>query len=266
VTWSRIMAPLAGADGDEEILAAAQVVAAPFGAEVAGVHIPLDTAALSPWFGEGIGADVAAMAAVRDADRVGLARARQAVARLTGDNQTFMALEPPHLHSLSLEARLSDLIVFDGPTACGKGRLADTFRSLMFSEQRPIVVTKNLTAVATIVVAWDGGKEASRAARTAIPLLVKAQRVVILWAGEASSRVIDPSRLQTFLADHGVESEIERLPGHDAAPVLLDAARAARADLMVAGAFGHTRLREIVFGGATRALLHADGPSLYLSH
>ena len=54
--------------------------------------------------------------------------------------------------------------------------------------------------------------------------------------------------------------------GGDPAPALIKAAKAAQADILVAGAFGHPRLQEFIFGGATRTFLSAEGPSLFLSH
>jgi nucleotide-binding universal stress UspA family protein len=116
-------------------------------------------------------------------------------------------------------------------------------------------------------VAWDGGKEASRAARLALPLLEKASRVVILAAPKASSRSFDPTRLQSYYAARGVKAELEVLPdAGDAAPVLLYAAKKAEAHILVAGAFGHPRLQEFIFGGTTRTLLNSEQPSLFLSH
>jgi nucleotide-binding universal stress UspA family protein len=118
-----------------------------------------------------------------------------------------------------------------------------------------------------VAVAWDGGKEASRAARLAMPLLEKASRVVILAAPKASSRSFDPSRLQAYYAARGIASDVDVLPDSgDAAPLLLYATKKAEADILVAGAFGHPRLQEFIFGGTTRTLLAADQPSLFLSH
>jgi nucleotide-binding universal stress UspA family protein len=116
-------------------------------------------------------------------------------------------------------------------------------------------------------VAWDGGKEASRAARLAMPLLEKASKVVIVAAPKASSRSFDPTRLQAYYAARGVKSVVELLTASgEAAPALLDAAGKAGADILVAGAFGHPRLQEFIFGGATRTLLNSERPSLFLSH
>jgi nucleotide-binding universal stress UspA family protein len=98
-------------------------------------------------------------------------------------------------------------------------------------------------------------------------LLQRASRVVVLTAPTSSSRKCDPPRLQAFLAARGVNSDLEVLQAQgEAAPALLAAAKAASADILVAGAFGHPRLREFIFGGATRSFLNADNPSLFLSH
>jgi nucleotide-binding universal stress UspA family protein len=116
-------------------------------------------------------------------------------------------------------------------------------------------------------IAWDGGKESTRAVRTALPLLEKASKVVILAAPTEAPRPYDPARLQAFLTARGVKSEIMALKANgEVAPLLLSTAKSIGAELMIAGAFGHPRLQEFVFGGATRSFLHADGPSLFLSH
>ena len=118
-----------------------------------------------------------------------------------------------------------------------------------------------------MAVAWDGGKEASRAARLATPLLERAKKVVIVAAPKASSRAFDPERLKAYYAARSVAAEVMLLPDKgEAAPALLAAAASVGADILVAGAFGHPRLQEFIFGGATRTLLNADGPSLFLSH
>ncbi|HLY80920.1 MAG TPA: universal stress protein, partial [Caulobacteraceae bacterium] len=99
------------------------------------------------------------------------------------------------------------------------------------------------------------------------PLLEKASKVVILTAPAAASRQFEPAGLQAYLDARGLKSEIQTLEGAgDAAPRLLEAAVEIGADLMVAGAFGHPRLQEFVFGGATRTFLTAAAPSMFISH
>jgi nucleotide-binding universal stress UspA family protein len=116
-------------------------------------------------------------------------------------------------------------------------------------------------------VAWDGGKEASRAMRTALPLLQRASQVRILSCCASSPRDFDPQALKTFLAARGVDAQVNMVPtGGDMGAQLIKSAKDIGASLFVAGAYGHPRLQEFIFGGATRAFLNADGPSLFLSH
>jgi nucleotide-binding universal stress UspA family protein len=86
-------------------------------------------------------------------------------------------------------------------------------------------------------------------------------------APKATSRTFDPTRLQAYYAARGVKTDLELLPDSgDAAPALLKAAERIGAEILVAGAFGHPRLQEFIFGGATRTMLNSERPSLFLSH
>jgi nucleotide-binding universal stress UspA family protein len=180
----------------------------------------------------------------------------------------FVSLQTPVWAALSAEGRLSDVIVFTDEPARGRGPLAQAFQQMVGDEQRPVLIAREgLKADGCVMVAWDGGKEASRAARLSLPLLEKARRVVIVQVAKSGARNVDPTRLQSYCAQRGVESEVQLLQGnHDVPKILLEAAQAASADILVAGAFGHPRLQEFIFGGTTRTLLNSAGPSLFLSH
>ena len=269
-SWARIMAPLSGGKGDAAVLTAAAELARPFGAEVSGVYAPADVADLMPWMGEGFmgGVQITAVESLKEAASVGEANARGALAACAASAKTFTNLDSPVWAALAVESRLSDVVVFDDEAARGKGPLAEAFQQLVANEQRPTVVARaGLKADGVMAVAWDGGKEATRATRTAMPLLEKASRVVILGATAASSREFDPHRLKDFLGARGIGADVEIVKDTgDAAALLLGAARSLGASLLVSGAFGHARLREFIFGGTTRSLLQADSPSLFLSH
>jgi nucleotide-binding universal stress UspA family protein len=120
----------------------------------------------------------------------------------------------------------------------------------------------------TVAVAWDGGREATRSARVAIPWLQRAARVVILAAPAATPRDFDPGRLMEHFAERGVKAEVETMSqSGDPGPILLAAVKAAGASTLIAGAFGHPRFQQFIFGGTTRHLMQAeDGPSLFLTH
>ena len=270
MSWARITAPLSGGQDDAAALAAAVAIAAPFGAEVAGVFTPADVADVMPWMGDSFmgGVQASALESLREAAAIGEAHAREAMDACAYGKARFVSLQTPVWAGLSAESRLSDVIVFTDAAARGRGALAESFQQMVADEQRPVLVARpDLRPDGCIVVAWDGGKEASRAARLALPLLEKARRVVIVSAPKASARQFDPLRLQDYYAQRGVKAEVEMLAGAgDVGHALLAAAAAAEASVLVAGAFGHTRLQEFIFGGTTRTLLNSDGPSLFLSH
>lgn len=271
MSWARIMAPLAGTPADRSVLEAAKTLAAGFDAELACVHAPADMADLMPWMGEGFmgGVQVTALESLKEAAVEGHHAVDKLVAELGYAKATAISLESPVWAGLAMEGRLSDVIVFDSAAARGKGPLAESFQQMIADEQRPVVVARpGLKVGGTVMVAWDGGKEASRAMRTSLPLLQKAGKVVVAGAPGASSRNFELERLIGFLAARGVKAESKMVEGTggDASALLLGAAKDVGADFLVAGAFGHPRLQEFIFGGTTRSLLNSDGPSLFLSH
>jgi nucleotide-binding universal stress UspA family protein len=269
MSWARIMVPLAGRADDASILAVGAAVAKLFNAEVAGVFAPPDIADLVPWMSDGMvgGVEVAAIDAVKTAATEGAAISRRHLEACTAKHKTFTELISPVLPKLAFEARLADVVVFDHASACGRSRLGQAFQDLLAAEQRPILVAKgDFPSLDVVLVAWNGGKEASRAARTALPLLQKANRVVVVTADEPRTKDVDPARMAEFLNLRGAKAEARRCDKGEAAATILAQAAEVGAGLIVSGAFGHARLREYVFGGATRSLLNATGPALFLSH
>lgn len=270
MSWSRIMAPLSGGQGDAAALAAGAQVAEAFSAEFLAVHTPADVADVMPWMGEGFmgGIQTTALETLKEATAVGEANARRAFDKVGYAKKRFINLQTPVWAGLSAEARLSDVVVFTGDPARGRGPLAEAFQQMVADEQRPVLIAREGLKVGGVAaVAWDGGKEASRAARLAVPLLEKASETVILAAPKASSRTFDPGQLAAYYAARGIAARVQILEGSgDPGPAILKAAQGAGADILVAGAFGHPRLQEFIFGGTTRTLLAADRPSLFLSH
>ena len=112
----------------------------------------------------------------------------------------------------------------------------------------------------TIVVGWDGSAQAIRAIAAAMPLLARASTVRLALVNpdlESGLHGEEPGAdMALYLARHGVHVEVlvERT-GAAVGDALLGVARGSGAGLLVAGAFGHSRYREIVLGGVTRLLL-----------
>jgi nucleotide-binding universal stress UspA family protein len=272
MSWVRIMAPLSGAPSDIETLAAAAGLVAPFNGELAAVYAPADAADLMPWMGEGFmgGVQVAALDSLKEAAEIGEKHARAHASACAYPKKTFVTLVSPVGASLCMEARLSDVVVFSPDPARGRGPLVEAFQQVLMDERRPVFITRNGAPHIgqTVAVAWDGGREATQAARVAIPWLQKAERVVILAVPAATPRDFDPARLMEHFAARGVKAEVETLAqAGDPGPTLLAAVKAAGAATLVAGAFGHPRFQQFIFGGTTRHLMQSEGgPSLFLTH
>ena len=271
MSWVRILAPLTGADADTATLAAAAALAAPFGAEVEAAFAPADAADLTPWMGEGFmgGVQVTAFESLRQAAAEGEKSARRQFDALSYAKKGFRVLESPVWSSLDMEARLADVVVFGADPARGRGPLVESFQRILMEEQRPVYLNRGLPdPTALAAVAWDGGKEATRAARIAVPWLQKCGEVVIFTAPAATPRSFEADRLVEFFAARGVKAHVEILKQTgDAGPMLIQAVKSAGAKLLVAGAFGHPRFQQFIFGGTTRTLMHEENaPSLFLSH
>src|SRR3569833_3473791 len=97
MSWARIMAPLSGGAGDAAAVAAAVMLAAPFGAELAGVYTPADVADVMPWMGEGFlgGVQPTALESLKEAAQAGEKAARSAMASTSYAKSRFVALQTP---------------------------------------------------------------------------------------------------------------------------------------------------------------------------
>jgi nucleotide-binding universal stress UspA family protein len=182
----------------------------------------------------------------------------------------------PYLSSeVGVHAYYADLVVIARPESAGRTTgppgLAE---SLVMSSGRPIIVFSprgTVSQVRRVLVAWNATRESIRAVADALPLLVKAEAVEVLVidhqrhpAGHGQEPGADIAR---HLARHGAHVEVRRLSsgGKDVGRLLLSQAAAFGADLLVMGAYGHTHLREWMFGGVTRTVLYEAGLPVLMS-
>ena len=123
-----------------------------------------------------------------------------------------------------------------------------------------------------VVLGWDGGREAARAAFDAMPLLMAAKKVRIVRADPQKDPdlrgAVPGADIAESLARHGIKAETQGFPteGFDAGRALLRCADDCGAGLIVMGAYGHSRLAEFIFGGATRYVLSKLNRPVLLSH
>lgn len=172
--------------------------------------------------------------------------------------------------TIGLRARYADLTIM-GPKLLATNTLrAKTIEGTLFFSGRPLLLIPDKDQATLtprrIAVAWDARFEASRAVREALDLLIAADDVRLVLVDpreEDEGHGVEPGAdIATYLARHGVKASVERLPsqGLDVADILRRFTTDFGADMLVMGAYGHSRLRERVFGGVTRSML--DNPPL----
>jgi nucleotide-binding universal stress UspA family protein len=147
-------------------------------------------------------------------------------------------------------------------------------QAVLFGSARPVALMpsgrRRLRGLDRVVVAWDFSREAARALADAIPLLVLARevRVVTVFGEKHLETTATTADVEHFLARHRVKYSLNQISfeGGNIGRFLMDYAVGVDADILVMGAYGHSRLREFVLGGATREILcHPELPVL-LSH
>ncbi len=199
--------------------------------------------------------------------------ARFTEARIAGE---WQVVQSDDVEALCHAACAADLVVVERPTTPPEAPVGWGIASrTAFSAGVPVLVVPDTARVVDrydrLVVAYDGGPQAARAMHRALPLLKAAREVVVL--NGVPERAPGPRVLPTldavaYLSRNEVSAHVQRFDteGRETGAALLDAARAAGAECIVMGAWGHSRIAQLVLGGATRHLFqHADVP-LFVSH
>jgi nucleotide-binding universal stress UspA family protein len=172
--------------------------------------------------------------------------------------------------------RFSDLAILPRPYGEGRGaELEAATEAALFEARVPAVIVPESAPAnpspERIIIGWNESVEAMTAIRAALPLLQKAQsvRVVVIDPPTHGPNRSDPGgALSQFLARHGVKVEVDVLSKTlpRISDVLLRHATDQQADMIVMGAYGHSRVREAIFGGATRYMLEQAGLPVFMAH
>jgi nucleotide-binding universal stress UspA family protein len=174
--------------------------------------------------------------------------------------------------AMALAARYADLAMVaqanpDEPTT--DDRLPD---ELVLSAGRPVLVWPFAGDYPElgrqIMVAWNGTREAARAVHDAMDFLTGADKVVVSTVNSPDRDHIPGADIAAHLARHGIKAEVHAVvaPDLDVGNALLSAAADFGADMLVMGGYGHSRLRELALGGATRHLLASMTVPVLMSH
>jgi nucleotide-binding universal stress UspA family protein len=173
-------------------------------------------------------------------------------------------------------ARFADVVVLPQPYGEGRGvELEPVVEGALFDGQTPVLVVPDgatpVARPARVVVAWNESSEALRAVRAALPLLQAADQVhvVVIDPPQHGANRSDPGgMLSQYLSRHGVAAEIDVLSKTmpRVSDVLNRHARDVDAQMIVMGAYGHSRFREAILGGATRHMLEQAAVPVFLAH
>ena len=261
-----LLVPLGEDDRQAARIAAALVIARRFEAHVQGL-CPLVRPS-TPNFVEISLADVTAREWARRQE-AGRACEKQliAAADAAGVQAAARSEEADPAEAILEWGRVADLVVLGQPQEAAERAVAET---VLLDLGRPVLMLPyagDFPRIGeSVAIAWNGSRESARAAQAALPFLLRARKVAVIGCELDERRRAGAERLVANLARHGVEVRLELSPAGDlpVGDALLNAASDLGCDLLAMGAYGHSRTRELVFGGATRSLLaHMTTPTLF---
>jgi len=255
---------LTGSDEDRVRLRLAETIADQFGAHLTGLLVHLEP--------ELLGAPDLAYAEflqqmlddAKTETNKRRAKLEQDFERMTvpNDLRVVSGLRSQVGQALAAETHTADLFVGTRPYG-DPDRQHRTEETVLFSSGRPCLLLPPKSSASgrfeNVLVAWKSGREAARAVKDALPFLQQAEQVTIALATEEAdeeTRTSSGADVARYLSRHGVHAEVRELAGwNSAADALANEVEASRAQLVVAGAYGHTRMVERLLGGVTRTLL-----------
>jgi len=229
-----------------------------------------DPALLDPFFGELRGR------ARETADK--LREVFQHVTSLRGLSAEWRVIAEGPEADPALHARYVDLTILGqlDPDRGETEMIRPRPEQVTLASGRPILVVPYAGRFETVgrrvLIGWNATREAARAVNDAMPLLAAAETVTVLTIdpreGPDGHGELPGADISLHLARHGVKAEIERTVSADlpVGDVLLSRAADLGADLLVMGAYGHSRARELLLGGATRSLLRSMTVPVLMSH
>lgn len=281
MSWKDILVIVSEAAADEPAIALGEALAAQSG----GCH--LAAAFLTPLPDEPLAYEPTVVAGVW-AELLGRARQEAEVerkkveARLTqtrkdAELRTAEALSRDLGRVAAVHARYADVAVMTRPSeGAGVELREEIIEGVLFHSGRPALIAppgwKGASVGKRVVIAWDASREATRALSEADDLLEFAEAVTVVTV-DAKPKMFGHgdqpgANIAGHLSRRGLPAQVQNVDsaGRSASATILDTAQALNADLIVMGGYAHSRLRELVFGGATRELLRNTTVPLLMAH
>jgi len=267
-----------GAEATKARVGFALALAKEHGAHLVGVAFA--PTALLPLYGADVGfadmTEVLESVKTQSANALDAFKTRAKAEGVSAEARLMQGMSEEFPHDFAHAARHVDLAILgqprDGDPLIGQYALVER---CLFASGRPVIIVpaapEKLALKGTIVAAWDGSAEAARAINDALMFLKPAARVVLLvgvTAEDGEERTPPTDDMIAHLKRHGVKAEAMRVKVSegDVGRLLLTTAKDLGADLMVMGAFHHSRWREFILGGVTLTVLEEATIPLFMAH
>ncbi|TAD87386.1 MAG: universal stress protein [Alphaproteobacteria bacterium] len=170
--------------------------------------------------------------------------------------------------------RVFDLLVIAKPQPKRSAETEILFETALFETGRPVLMLPEGVAApkpgGVVAIAWNGSEETARTIALGLPLLAGADRVVVMEADGFGVPGPTAEDVAEYLSAHGFATQVRHLTGisaaEDAGAAFLREAATIGADLMIKGAYTQSRIRQLIFGGATRHILTNAGLPVLFAH
>lgn len=280
----KMLAFVDGSEASRVVLETAVQIGREHGSHIDALHVRADPRLGVPLMGEGVSAAMVEEL-IKLTDEETAARALEAKTMFDrvqrdqalevggdpgagGPSISWSQAEGREEDEIARRGRLSDLIVVCRPALRPDSDASVVLNAALFETGRPVLVAPARSGGMVgkrIAIAWNGSVEATRALGAALDFLRLAESVEVIAADPDSSADIGLNEVVDYLAWHGVDARPTNVdPAKGVASALADAV--GRADLVVMGAYSHSRLRELILGGVTRHMLENTEVALLMAH
>ena len=282
-----ILVPLDGTDKSKPVMTLGLSFGRDLAAHVDVLHVRNDPKETIPLLGEGMSVsmieDMIEMAEKEGGERA--VHGRKIFDQLVGELSLTVGDKPVAGASASWSeetgredeivarrGRLADLIVVTRPTAGSEGTATLTLNAALFDTGRPVMVAppgETPSIGKHIAISWNGSAQSARAVSSAMSLIVAAEKVTVLTVASDQTSAARGPELAAYLEWHGVspftqtfEASGQQIIG----AALLSECTDMGADLLVMGAYTHSRMRQMILGGVTRHVLGEAKIPLLMAH
>lgn len=278
--WKDILVLVAEAEADEPALALGEALASQCDAHLAAAFLtplPDEPLAYEPTVVAGVWAELLSRARQEAEAERKKVEARVGRFERTCELRSAEALSRDLGRVAAVHSRYADVAIMTRPSEGAGGELREEIvEGVLFHSGRPALIAppnwKGGTIGQRVVVAWDASREATRALSEARALLGASAEITVVTV-DAKPKMFGHgdqpgANIAAHLARRGLKADVRNVDsmGRAASLAILEEANALQADLVVMGGYAHSRLRELVFGGATRDLLRVANVPLLMAH